>query len=140
MIYRSFDTGSYKKAASLYSEGFPSDFDYAAWLADEDNIMFVSGEDVGLLAYEYPGMYNGHWFFVSRGRKAKEVATAMIDDLFTNYDASAVRGLTDVKLRGAIWLARQIGFVSMGIVEYDDGPHELLCLTKQMFYDRIKNG
>jgi hypothetical protein len=105
-------------------------FDYEGWLANHYNIMYVSGEDVGLLTYDYPGVYTGHWFFKSRGKDALNTAFAMLDKLFRDRDAKLVRGITPVGLKGARYLAKRLGFQSLGIEEYPDGPYEIMVLAK----------
>lgn len=132
MMERSYDADAFRKGASLYPEGFEDDFDYEGWLADRNNIMYVCGDNVGLATYEYPGVYNAHWFFTVRGRGAIALAREMYDQLFNHDGAEMVRGLTPVHLRGARWLAKQLGFISLGIVD-DDDPHELMCLSKADF-------
>ena|SRR5690349_4767935 len=109
--------------------------DYSGWLEDDRNIMAVDGKDTGLATYNYPGVYSVHWFFKSRGRDALNQARAMLDWLFQNSDAKAVRGLTKEHIKAARWLARQIGFTSYGIIEFADGPYELFCMTKEEFYN-----
>lgn len=107
------------------------------WLEDTRNFMYAKGKSVGLATYEYPGMYNIHWFFseADRGRKALTLARQMIDALFKDSDAKAVRGITKVELKAARWACRQIGLVSYGIMDFPAGPCELFCITKEQFYE-----
>lgn len=103
--------------------------------------MVVDDGDVGMGTFEYPGLYNVHWFFKSRGKAALLQARAMLDYLFTNFEVQAVRGLTpmndteNIRYAGARYLARQVGLKSMGILEFSDGPYELYCMTKEDFYN-----
>jgi hypothetical protein len=115
-----------------------SDFDYKGWLANHDNIMCVIGDDVGLATLEYPGVYNAHWFYKSRGREALTVAFKMYDYLFNETDAQAVRGLTPIDNKAARYLAKRIGFETMGIEEFPDGVYDHMVLTKQGFLDKKK--
>jgi hypothetical protein len=128
---RSFDAGLMRTAMGDFKE----DVDCEAWVANDKNVMLVKGEDVGLATYEYPGVYNVHWFFKVRGRKAIELAKEMLDEMFSNYGLQTMRGITRVDIRGARWAARQVGCTSHGIIEYPDGySYELFLLTKDEFY------
>lgn len=133
MVTRSFDTEVMKAAVAPYPDIMPSPFDFEGWLANHLNIMYVVDGNVGLATYEYPGVYNAHWFFKARGKEALDIAFAMYDDLFNVQGAKAVRGITPVELRGARYLAKRIGFISMGIEEYPDGFYDIMVLTKNDF-------
>jgi hypothetical protein len=109
-------------------------FDPKEWLDIDENLMLVDGENVGLLTCEYPGLYNGHWFFTARGREALYMAAKMLSYAFEVHNARAIRGLTPLSLRNARWLAKQLGFKSHGTLEYHDRePEELMILTKEDF-------
>lgn len=130
---RSYDSEVFKRCVSFYPKEFKYDietFDFEDWLSG-NNIMYVEGDSVGLLSFEYPGFYTGHWFFQVRGREALNLATEMLNDLFKNYDAKVVRGITPIYNQKAIRAAKLLGFKSHGIVSYPDGDCELLTLTKE---------
>lgn len=134
LIERSFDP----KLAKQFAEIVPRNagVDWAEWLKDTRNVMALKGENVGMATFEYPGVYNVHWFFTARGKEALQLAKEMLDYFFQNYDVKTIRGLTPVSIKGARWLARQIGLKSYGILEYpDDEPYELFCMTKEEFYN-----
>jgi hypothetical protein len=133
-LIRSFDPELAKNAAG--DDPRNESIDWQEWLDDYKNVMVVDGDDVGLGTFEYPGVYNVHWFFVSRGKYAKKMALEMLDYFFTNHDVKALRGLTPTNLRGACWLARQLGFKSYGTFEFAYGPCELFCMTKDEFYNK----
>jgi hypothetical protein len=105
------------------------------WVQNLKNMMYVEGESVGLLTYEYPGLYTGHWFFKVRGREALNLAHRMVNELFTSTPTQCLRGLTPVKNKAARWAARQIGMKSYGILPFPNGDHELFCMTKDEFYE-----
>jgi hypothetical protein len=134
---RSFDPVIAKNAVEVIEQN--KGLDWQLWLDDHRNVMLVDGGDVGMATFEYPGFYNLHWFFESRGRAAIKQAHAMMDKFFKDFDVSVVRGLTPIDIKPARWLARQIGFKSYGTVEYPDGPYELFIMTKQEFKE-ILNG
>lgn len=133
-MIRSFDPELAYKFAGMLPRN--NGMDWQAWLDNHRNVMLVEGENIGMGTYEYPGLYNVHWFYTVRGREALNLAKEMLDHLFTNYDVQAVRGLTPVEVKGARWLARQVGLTSYGILEFPDGPYELFCMTKDEFYKK----
>jgi hypothetical protein len=133
MIERSFDITKMQEAFKL-TPGRNEGIDCQAWLDSPGNIMWVEGDNVGLATFEYPGVYNAHWFFNVRGRQALALAKAMLDHHFKETDARTIRGLTPVEYKGARWLARQIGMKSYGELEFPDGPYEMFFLTREDFY------
>ena len=138
MPERSFDWRRMKEACAEFNG---PNFDYEGWIANHYNIMYTLGEDVGLLTFDFPGVYTGHWFFKSRGRQALDVATAMLEDAFELRGAKAVRGITPIHLKGALWLAKRIGFSTVGTETWPDGEEcEVMVLTKDAFNQRKQNG
>lgn len=118
------------------SEGtIDRDFDFESWVNNPKNIMWEEGSSIGLATYEYPGVYSLHWFYTVRGKEAMALAREMVNDLFTNHPARAVRGLTPVKNRAARLAARWLGMKSYGILTFPEGDHELFCMTKEEFYE-----
>ncbi len=107
--------------------------DMSDWVADDRNIALEENEDYGVFEYFLPGVYTGHYFFNSRGSKARARAIRMLDEVFQNYGVQLIRGLTPVHHRGALWMNRQLGFTSYGVVETIAGPHELFILPKEDF-------
>lgn len=115
----------------------PQPIDCEAWLANTKNIMLRDEDNnVGLATYEYPGVYNLHWFFKVRGREALSLAHEMLAKFFEDSDAKLIRGLTPTHIKGARWLARQVGLTSQGILEFSNGPYEMFTLTRA---DYLKN-
>lgn len=110
------------------------------FLDNPRNLMLTEGDNVGLATFEYPGVYNTHWFFEVRGRKALDLGRAMLDYLFKNTDAKAVRGMIDTDLPASQWAARQIGWKSYGVMDTVTGEYELFCMTKDDFYKDELNG
>lgn len=114
--------------------------DLKTWFETPENIMLTEGDSVGLGTLEYPGLYNVHWFYSVRGRKALNLGRAMIRFLIEHKDAKAVRGWIRTDLRASIWAARQIGFKSLGVFTDQKGEYELFCMTKDEFYKDELNG
>jgi hypothetical protein len=111
-------------------------FDFEAWVNNPHNIMWEEDGSIGLATFEYPGMYSCHWFFKVRGKEAHDLARKMLDDLFSN-EAKIVRGLTSMepKYRAVRLAARRLGMKSYGVINCPEGDHELLCMTKEEFYE-----
>lgn len=135
-IERSYDADTAREYAGVIPRNLNMDWD--AWLADHKNVMITDDKNVGLATYNYPGVYTVHWFFTVRGREALDLAIKMLDYFFKNYDVKTVMGITHEDIRGARWLARQVGLKSYGMIECLDGPNELFCMTKDEFYERQK--
>lgn len=132
-MHRSFDSELLRKTAEPYPDIVPHDFDFKGWVANLNNVMIVEGEDVGFFTYEYPGVYNAHYFMVTRGRDVIPIANQAFEMMFNAYGAETLRGLTKKSLRAACWMARQIGFKSYGTIIYPDGEYELFFVTKEEF-------
>lgn len=131
-MYRSFSSADLRDAISLYPS-LNETLNCEEWVADTNNIMLREGDSTGIFAYEYPGLYTGHYFFRVRGREAINLAKRMLTEAFNTYGAEAVRGLTKTDNRPALWITRQIGFKSLGRVVTENGEHEIFCLTKADF-------
>jgi hypothetical protein len=133
-IERSYDPELMAKALDMAHNPANTDIDHRMWLLDRRNIMFHENGNVGLATFEYPGVYNIHWFFEDRGRAAIKMAHRMMDKFFQDYGAEAIRGLTPMDNKAARWLARQVGLTSYGTIECITGTHELFCMTRDDFY------
>lgn len=132
MIERSYDPIVMTKAMAPYDYHMaPSNEE---WLLKPDNLMYVSGEDVGLATFDYPGLYCVHWFFKSRGKKAIKTCIEMLDKVFGEHEAQAVRGVTPIDNKPARFLAKYVGCETVSIETYADGlEYELMILSKERF-------
>jgi hypothetical protein len=143
VIERSYDVSLMKQALGSCPTDRNEGINCNDWLANHRNVMLVDGDDVGLGTFEYPGVYNIHWFFVSRGRGAIDAAKRLLTEFFNNYDVQTVRGLTPTShaYAGARWLGRKIGLTSYGEVTYPNGEEcELFIMTKNEFEKGQENG
>lgn len=131
-MYRSYSPADLEDTISLYPE-LNDGLDCEEWVNDLNNIMLREGDSTGIFAYEYPGLYTGHYFFRVRGRDAISLANKMLAEAFDTYGAMAIRGMTKTTNRPALWITRQLGFKSMGRVVSENGEHEIFCLTKADF-------
>jgi hypothetical protein len=135
MITRSYNKETLLKATEDL-RWMNSEADLEHWWSFPNNIMLVDGDDVGLATYEYPGLYTCHLYFKSKGRQAIKQGRAMLNHLFDNYDAKAVRGLIKMKIPAARWAARQMGWQSLGVAHFPNGDDELFYGTKDNFKDK----
>lgn len=136
-MLRSFSADDLRDAASLYPAANES-LDCEEWVRNTNNVMLREGDSTGIFAYEYPGVYTGHYFFRVRGRRAIDLANKMLAAAFNDYGANAIRGMTKTDNRPALWITRQLGFKSYGRIVTENGEHEIFCLTKDEFYKRNK--
>lgn len=133
MISVTKDPAVVSEAISPY-EKMTGKTDATDWLSKEENLAFTDGEgNVGLLQYDRPGVYNAHLFLSVKGRKAIELAKAMMFYAFDNYPVEVMRGYTPLTNRAARWIDRQLGFTSYGALPTVAPPCELFILTKQEF-------
>lgn len=135
-IKRSFDLDKLIDATSPYPEINPPDYDFEGWLANQDNIMLVEGKNVGLLSWEYDGVYTGHYFFNSKGKNHLDLARRMVLEAIINHGARLFRGLTPTYNRKALIFNRKLGMKSHGVLETNTGPHELFTMTAEEFLER----
>lgn len=129
-MFRSFSSDDLKDAISLYPE-LNGNLDCEEWLEDTKNVMLREEDSTGIFAYEYPGLYTGHYFFRVKGREAINLAKRMLDEMFSTYSAQTIRGMTKTDNRPALWITRQLGFKSYGRIETKNGEHELFILNKE---------
>jgi len=133
-LQRSFDPKLLEEALSTVPDE-KDGVDYEAWINNHNNVMLVENDNVGLASYEYPGVYNVHWFYKSaKGRGAINLAKRMLTYMF-EHGAQTIRGLTREDHRAARWLAKQVGLTSYGFVQYPDEElrHEIMFITKDEF-------
>jgi len=134
MIHRSFDLDLLIEATECHRDLFPVE-DFVTWFNLPRNIMLVEGRDVGLVTYEYPGVYAVHWYYQdARGRDAINLGKRMVSECFEKYGAETLRAFIRTDLKASRWACRQVGFKSSGIIEFSDGDkNELFFMTKQEY-------
>lgn len=130
MIHRTFDLPLLIEATECQRNRWPVE-DFITWFNLPQSVMLTEGKNVGLATYMYPGAYTVHWYFQVRGRKAINLGKDMCQKMFDDYDARILRAIIDEDLRASRWACRQIGFRSMGIMEFPDGPAEVYYLTEK---------
>lgn len=134
MITRTSDEDVIRQAVGRYET---LDLDLREWAANPANVALVNEEgDVSLFERQWrqPNLVFGHYFFVSRGKEAFEVAQEMLKTVFTGpYDITIVAGLTPVEHKGALRMNKLLGFQEHGQVETPAGVCEFVMLTKEQW-------
>ena len=90
------------------------------WIANPLNVAVFHNEDMALFDYEGPGLYQGHFFFRSRGKEAVEAAKIITQDMF-DYGAKMIVGFVPVINRKAGVIARMAGYHFVGTQETEHG-------------------
>jgi len=131
MPFRTFDVSQVWRTMKPYERelvGFrPKD-----WLSDPENVCLTDGKgSFALFQRDLPWLVTGHYFFTLRGKEARDFARDCLRELFTGgYRVEAIRGLTPLDKKGALWMNRQLGFTEHELVETEVGPCALVTLTK----------
>lgn len=104
------------------------------WLASDNNIPIVfEGGDVALFEHEGDGVYEVHFLFVSRGRKAIERVKQAFNTMFEKQGAKVIFGLiphAPVNNRKMKLVARWAGAKSYGVRKIDGDIVELFTITR----------
>ena len=78
-------------------------------------------------AWRGPGIYEGHSFFLVKGREA---ILAGWEALHLMDDARMIWGLVPLERKASRWFSRQLGFKSQGMIDTPEGRCELFVLEK----------
>lgn len=93
------------------------------WLACPLNIALVNETgDVALFEYRQPGVYTGHYFFLTRGKTAVSAAKEFLSEA-GHLGIRIIIGFTPTRKKGACWLTRHLGFDIVGTELIDGEPH-----------------
>lgn len=106
-------------------------FDAKEFVENRDNVCLLKGGDLSLFEKVSESLYEGHYFFESRGKEALRVAQEMLAYFIQKFEPQAIKGLTPLEHLGARWLSRKLGFKGYGVVQTPVGPCELFILTKK---------
>lgn len=139
-VVRTHDIDLIAKAVSRYNKPVHG-FNPEDWGEGSKNIALVDEiGNVSLFEYDKEGVVTGHYFFVSRGKEAVTVSSEMLYEIFHGpYRIEAIRGLTPIDHKGALWLSRHLGFKQYVILETEAGPCALFILTKNEYLNK-ENG
>lgn len=131
---RTKDIVTVMKAVSQYSKEIVG-FNPVLWLSDDKNIALVNDEgDITLFEYESKGVYSGHYFLFSRGKKAVLVCRKFLQEFFEEYPVEILKGLTPVENLGARWMNNVLGFETHCVTETVAGPCLVVTMTREQFY------
>lgn len=114
----------------------PLEFDKEEWIEDKRNILLAEGNDLVLFHYEKPGVYQGHYFFQSRGKEAVRLSKEALRIAFDVLQFKIIFGLVPEDNKGSYWISRHIGFKDTKKVETDHGQCTLFIMTKEEFNGR----
>ncbi len=103
-------------------------FEPETWLLNSSNVCLLVGNDISFFEYEGEGVYTGHLFFESRGRKALDSGRLLLSHFVSTYKPFGIRGLTPAEYKGARWINRQLGFKSFGLLDIDNEVYELFIM------------
>lgn len=117
-------------------------FDPFNWIMFDKNIALTDGKgNYSLYEYVEDGVYDGHMFFkTARGKEALEVGKEMLDHLFSNYEVDILRGFTPMSKKGALWVARNLGFKDVGTTEFDGEINQKWAMTPAHYERKKRNG
>lgn len=136
-LERSFDVDLLSGVLNKYPDIVGEAFNPHEWLDNDNNVALVSDDNFGLFEFEYPGVYTGHYFFgTARGKEAFELSRKMLNEIFVNHGAQAIRGLVPMNKRGSAFMTRKLGFTSHDVLETTVGPCELFVMTLDEFYSK----
>ena len=112
-------------------------FSLELWLETSDHIALIDKQDNVALFEPIEGhRYQGHYYFIERGRGALDAGKRFLEELFIQYPhIQVLQGLTPVDQKGARWLSRQLGFKSYGVEDTIAGPAELFILTRAEYFN-----
>lgn len=131
---RTYDPEKIRTALALYPFN-PVELDVEEWVSNELNLAFEA-EDGSIALFEYlsPGLYDGHYFFLCRGRDARDLAKVTLELIHKEYGAKVIRGFTPVQHKAALWMSRHLGFKDMGIVPTREGDCVLFVMNLDEHY------
>jgi|14BtaG_2_1085337.scaffolds.fasta_scaffold57218_2 hypothetical protein len=93
---------------------YPEAAERAEWSGDGIALLNTESQDLGLFEpTSNPEEAFGHYFFLSRGRKALITAKQMLDYVFARTDINTVYGLTPVEHKAALWFNNKLGFTTL---------------------------
>jgi hypothetical protein len=105
------------------------------WLLNDKNICLTDGDgNFTLFEYVRDGVYNGHIFFVARGKEAIRISKEMLEYVFTEYPVKTLVGYTPLCKKGALWLMQHLGFKKYGTIFINEGEeNQVWGMTQEMF-------
>lgn len=103
-----------------------------SWIEDRRNWALIDDHNnVGLMDYYKPFIYEVHIYFEDRGAEALARLKGLRDWTFENTDAALLVGKTPVLEKGAWLLTRLAGFKRTGNIDTAWGPMHMSTLSKE---------
>lgn len=138
MWERLLDAKTVAAATLRYADAdIPSELDVVAWVSNPNNISLIDNFGNVALFEDCGGQtYSGHYFFVSKGKEAKDQALEALDLMFNKYHAEVIKGLTPLTHRAALYMNGQLGFRRYGETPTPKGLHAIVVLTKADFINK----
>lgn len=110
------------------------------WVGSDKNYALIDDHNnVGLMDYYRPFIYETHIYFEDRGGEALRRVKAMIGWAFENTDALMLVGKTPVLEKGAWLLTRMSGMKRISTIDTAWGPMHMSALTKEEWYEGTRN-
>lgn len=103
------------------------------WVRDPRNIPIVEGDDIALFDFEEPGVYEVHFLYESRGRKAIDFTKEAFRRMFDDHGAAMIFGLVPDFRRDVKLMARWAGGKYVGKRATEFGPCEVYVLSRDMW-------
>lgn len=123
-MYRVADYNEVLSVTDQYPEYFT--FDIERWFSDSRNVALKQDDNVCFGEYKTPGVYHVHFCYGSaRGREAISLTKEMFVVFCRDHPVRIGIGLIHHQNRKALWLIRQVGFESLGMIETDNGLCEM---------------
>ncbi len=130
-IRRTFDPEDVARQTNKHMEKLPC-FWPDDWVASDKNYALIDDHNnIGLMDYYKPGIYEVHIYFEDRGKEALDRLKGMRDWVFHNTDATVLVGKTPVLEKGAWLLTRLAGFTRVGTIETRFCPMFMSTLSKE---------
>lgn len=103
------------------------------WVNDPRNIPIVEEDDIALFDFEQPGVYQVHFLYESRGRKAIDFTKEAFRRMFEDHGAKMIFGLVPDFRRDVKLVARWAGGKCVGKRATDEGMCEVYVLSHEMW-------
>ena len=130
-MHRLVDIAECKSVTDKHPDYFT--FDVEEWFSRPNNYALKDGYNISFGEYKSPGLYWVHFCFdTARGRKAIQLTKDMLAAFYEACPVKTSIGLIAEENRKARWLIRQVGFISLGMIDTKDGLCEMFYYTKEI--------
>jgi hypothetical protein len=102
-----------------------SGLDLGEAVAEPLHVFLEEGESLGCFVWRGPGVFEFHIQFEVRGRQAIDLLRAMMARMRSDHGARYLWTSIPADKRHVRMFARLVGLSSDGMIDTDQGPHEL---------------